>query len=83
MRGLGLLFTPDNPYLTDILKILPKEIGIWPLEIGTEEEVWYARYSGIKFREPCFYAAELIDALYQLLIYCIKEGHYNPKSETK
>lgn len=76
--------------LTDILAILPKEIKavktadgddyissqlrIWWMP-GVDE--WWCGYDClIRVAAP-----ELIDALHQLLVWCIKDNHYNPKKE--
>lgn len=64
--------------LTDLLEILPKEIGkpYAPedkenLVVFWLDDVWTAAYAMI--RE--FYAEELIDALYELTVWCIENGH--------
>ncbi len=70
--------------LTDILAILPKEIDCFSsLEIGTDNGEWYAEYDALNHKGSCVFAPELIDALYQLLIWCINNGHYNPKNEER
>lgn len=76
--------------LTDILTILPKEIGDvdnW-LDITGDHVDWtveyeYTCYDGQvdAFDNSCFYSPELIDALYQLLCWTIEKGYYKPKTE--
>ncbi len=80
--------------LTDILAILPKGIrhkeGPYGLcmEYDCDWEVSY--FNMANFLTPnkegfiaFAQASELIDALNQLLIWCIANGHYNPKNEEK
>ena len=61
--------------LSDLLSILPKEIDGYHLKIGTYHDEWYAEYNSIRFGGGCFYAPELIDALNQLAIWCLENGH--------
>ena len=70
--------------LTDLLSILPKEIEIE----GEKEDLnivmdnWGALVGYPKFHEKhgcAFVSPELIDALYQLLIWCINKHHINLK----
>lgn len=86
---LGNPVTPEDikPIftLTDILSILPKEIGDYCLSIDAtdtcyntaytewdEDENWEAVIRHILFE---VIAPELIDSLYQLLIWTIKNGY--------
>ncbi len=68
--------------LMDILAILPKEIEGSDLTICAKKDGWAVFYTGRKIRlsDTRVCAPELIDALYQLLIWCINNGHYNPKN---
>ncbi len=74
--------------LTDILAILPCEI------YSEERDIFYFLTivksnfgSSVQYRHTCYTKgfgpklsySELIDALYQLLTWCINNGHYNPK----
>ena len=65
--------------LTDLLAILPKEIGIEDFEMRTDRGNWVAMYRVLN--GSCFFAPELIDALYQLLIWVIENGHITPKTD--
>lgn len=74
--------------LSDILAILPKGIGGYHLTIeATDDEYdvtyqYYDRYDGYDcLPDEIIAAPELIDSLYQLLIWCIENHHYNPKNE--
>ncbi len=81
----------ENPIfdLSDILTILPKEIEI---EVPIEDKKYLYPLSikwHIYYQEwRCYYtsiynASELIDALYQLLCWCLKERYVKPKTEEK
>ena len=61
--------------LSDLLSILPKEINGSDLgmEYDSEFQQWWAGYNAVSL-EP---AHELIDALYQLLIWVLKNNHGN------
>lgn len=71
--------------LTDLLEILPKEIeskyGLTPITItfggickGEGVDKWFAYYDDvIETLENC--AEDLIDALYELTVWAIKNGH--------
>ncbi len=68
--------------LTDILAILPKEIEVnkkFTVELifywNKISKWWGAYYDNLG---EVMKAPQLIDALYQLLIWCINNGHYNP-----
>lgn len=76
--------------LTDILSILPKEIeynGLtYGLNMWVDKGIWYLEYvAEIRFNQwdtlttDNFEYPELIDSLYQLLIWVIENGHYNPE----
>lgn len=81
--------------LADILSILPKEIEDSNLDIiSTQVDIknhkkvsgWMATYIGshndLTFTDGLvFQAPELIDALYQLLIWCIDNKHINLKEK--
>lgn len=68
--------------LTDLLKILPKTLTcehfyICPLMIMYDYEgnkLWIATYDDFDSLDY-FKSEELIDALYELTIWCIKKGH--------
>lgn len=68
--------------LTDLLSILPKEIDGYHLTIEASEkgyDVGYELYDS--FEDRTFFMGsqattpELIDALYQLLIWCLEQGY--------
>lgn len=75
--------------LTDILAILPKEIHIHrggdTLSMMYHHNgKWYVGYTNVTdFCEHTKVAPELIDALYQLLIWVLENKKYNPKNEEK
>ncbi len=73
--------------LTDILAILPKGIvsegRIYHVVIHITNYFNEALYEHDEILLKGFARDELIDALYQLLIWCIANGHYNPKNEEK
>ncbi len=90
-RGVDAKLASADGYLPvftlpDILNILPKEIFYRGLprplgmEYSWEDETWDAYYLGGNHIET---APEFIDSLYQLLIYCINNGHYNSKNNDK
>lgn len=69
--------------LTDILSILPKEIYSEERDLSYfltmvmpphKCQAYYHRYSPKGFG-PIMKAPELIDSLYQLLIWCLEQGH--------
>ncbi len=77
--------------LTDILSILPKEIGNYELNINSTEVEHFVSYILWDSMDDCtyirdvlsgdqFYATELIDALYQLLIWAIEHGYINTEN---
>ena len=90
--GRGIIRLPESRpifTLTDILTILPKEIGydninryyILNIKVNEEESrVWYARGSHIVVGSMKS-APELIDVLNQLAIWCLETGHL--KTEKK
>lgn len=68
--------------LSDLLSLLPKEIYSEERDIfyrlnmtigKTSSSVYYRHYGYVKGFGPMKSADELIDALYELLIWCIKE----------
>lgn len=69
--------------LTDLLEILPKEIYYYGNRsdfninhyrlYGNGEELWWATYSNLD--GPFANCKELIDALYELTVYCLENGH--------
>ena len=63
--------------LTDILSILPKEIkdSVLGMEYDSEFKQWWAGYNAVSLKS----APELIDALYQLLIWTIENKVYGCK----
>lgn len=74
--------------LSDLLAILPKWIKhrhyLCFIEMGVDRysETWYARYvdeHGVDEAETSQSAEELIDALYELLAYCIENNLINPQ----
>lgn len=71
--------------LADILSILPKEIKvdkvILSLVIEWQGGKWYACYMGHGYMKADHSAPELIDALYQLAIWCLENNHI--KTEKK
>ncbi len=79
--------------LTDILAILPKELCEWRYGIRSDCHLSMYNYNdkcGAMYRLDSgddflvvFESPELIDALNQLLIWCINNGHYNPKNKEK
>lgn len=85
--SLQVLFEEDGPFdiwnedilsrpiftLTDLLEILPREIEDCPIEIIWEqkESKWNCIYAGLISQM----SEELIDALYRLTVWCIKNKH--------
>ena len=73
--------------LSDILSILPKEIDGYHLNIEASDDgydvsyILYDRNDGLLFLGATPTAPELIDALNQLLIWCLENGHL--KTEKK
>ena len=78
--------------LTDILSILPKEIkadnvfgkrGSCPLtmEWWKRPQTWYTKYVGASIPSSVGLESELIDALNQLLIWLITNGHIKTEKE--
>ncbi len=73
--------------LSDLLSILPKEIDDYHLSIEVSNkgyDVDYELWDSIEDRTffmGSSFAPELIDALYQLLIWCLENGHL--KNEKK
>lgn len=76
--------------LTDILSILPKEIGNYELNISANKYKYFASYvlwvatdirDILSFNQ--FSASELIDALNSLLIWCLTEKKINFNTEKK
>lgn len=65
--------------LTDILSLLPREIeigGIMTLNIKWVYSAWFASYIDEDGSTTNgFYGIELIDALYELLVWCITNKH--------
>lgn len=81
---------PRHPIFTlsDIISILPKEIednGVTEdLNIIMSNDSVYVSYPYIHERLKVFIVApELIDALYQLLIWCLEQGFVNSNSDKK
>lgn len=83
----------ENPIfdLSDVINIVPKQIPypkpnrlqiLYPFTKSGEIMVRYATFDDASV-EKDFIATELIDALNQLLIWCINNGKYNPKNEEK
>lgn len=81
----------ENPIfdLSDLLSILPKEIeydGLtYGLNMWVEDAVWNVEYCAEKgvydfLIDSNIDAPELIDALYQLLIWCLTENKINLKT---
>ena len=82
--GRGIIRLPEsNPIftLTDLLSILPKEIKGYHLEMGATDDEWYAEYDSVRLRGSYAFATELIDGLYQLLIWCLEEKIIKLKEE--
>ena len=73
----GIMKAPQTPIfsLADILDILPKEINREHLEMGADDEEWYAEYNNITLAGSYSFASELIDALYSLLLWCLEKGY--------
>ena len=73
--------------LSDILSILPKEIEVDKVELSLVIEwqynKWYACYMGRGRMAGDCSAPELIDALYQLLIWAIENNFVNLNKEKK
>lgn len=76
--------------LSDILSILPKEIDDYCLSIDATNVYYSVAYAEwdedvAVLRHLLFEVidSELIDALYQNLIWCIKSGYYNLKNIEK
>ena len=79
--------------LTDILAILPKEIKTDDSVMGAdfictlrmnwdaEWKMWHTGYTALPRPAEVGIAPELIDALYQLLIWCIDNRHINLKEK--
>ncbi|MBD5421496.1 MAG: hypothetical protein HDR38_08175 [Treponema sp.] len=67
--------------LADLLSILPKEIKGYHLEMGTNDDEWYAEYDSVRLKDSYTFAPELIDALYQLLIWVIENGYVKPSKD--
>ena len=73
--------------LTDLLSILPKEIDSNPntcLDMAVGEDscgVCYINSENGDDISPRFYTSELIDALYQLAIYCLENNHINTEKK--
>ena len=64
--------------LADILDILPKEIEDYHLSIESFKETHYTTYIRDNYDDyliPHKDAPELIDALYLLLVWCLKKGY--------
>lgn len=79
--GRGIIRLPESRpifTLSDLLSILPKRIDtdedVHTIVMSMDEEadVWYAAYMGFSKTQ---FASELIDALNQLLIWCLEQGH--------
>ncbi|MCM1225202.1 MAG: hypothetical protein NC548_63195 [Lachnospiraceae bacterium] len=82
--GLGDAIEPKVFTLTDILSILPKWIKhrhyLCYLEMGVDRysEAWFARYAsehGVDEADSFQCSEELIDCLYNLLVWLLEEGH--------
>lgn len=69
----------------DILIILPKEIekdGVkYKLHIYIEDGLCEASYDSETHSLASIRQYEPLEALYQLLLWCLKRGYYNPKNE--
>lgn len=71
--------------LADILDILPKEFNVSGTSARLQvynhpAEYWiasYVTYDGgtLTYQNPCSAEKELIDALYSLLVWCLKKGY--------
>lgn len=72
--------------LEDLLSILPKEIEVdkvtLSLVIEWQGGKWYACYMGHGYMKADFYAPELLDALYQLLIWVLENNYLNQQNQT-
>ena len=82
--GRGIIRLPEsNPIftLTDLLSILPKEIKGYHLEMGTNDDEWYAEYDSVRLKDSYTFAPELIDSIYQLLIWAIGNGYVKPNKD--
>ena len=83
----GIVKVPETPIFTlaDICDILPKEIDVngTPARLqmyNHPAEYWiasYVTYDGgmLTYQHPCSAEKELIDALYLLLVWCLKKGY--------
>lgn len=73
--------------LTDILSILPKEFktdsSIAVIVISINGGVWGVSYEDCIETYVFYPNQELIDALYQLLIWAIENNHVNLKTDKK
>lgn len=64
--------------ITDLLEILPKEIyPAWLLrmDINNDKSCVYYKDGVSPKCTKVFYSTELIDALYELVVWCIENGH--------